>query len=79
MSHMGQKQTYAPQQTATLLDHLVGGGEKLRMEFQAERLGGPEVDDELDFVGPYHQQVAGLLAPLRMSAGVNPHSAGRRR
>ena len=29
-----------PQQSASLFDQLVGGGEQLRMEFEAERLGG---------------------------------------
>jgi hypothetical protein len=43
-------------------DHLVGGGEQLRMEFEAERLGGTKVDHEFESGGLHHRQVGRLLA-----------------
>ena len=53
----------------SLLDHLVGGGEELRVEFQPERLGGVEVDHELELAGLDHRQMARLLA-LENSPGI---------
>ena len=35
----------------TLFDHLVGCSEQLRMNFEAKRLGGLEVDHELELDG----------------------------
>jgi hypothetical protein len=37
------------QQVAPLLDHLVGGCEQRRRHGKAERLGGLEIDDEIEF------------------------------
>ena len=46
---IGQKRTHAPQQRASLLDHLVGDGEHPRRHLDAERLRRLTVDDELEF------------------------------
>jgi hypothetical protein len=45
-----------------LFDHLVGGGEQCRWDVEAERLGGPEIDDKLEFGGPHDRQISRLLA-----------------
>jgi hypothetical protein len=46
MSAKGQKRT-----SRHSLDHFVGAGEPLRMNFEAKRLGGLEVDHELESDG----------------------------
>ena len=51
-------------------DHLVGAGKQRRRDVEAERLGGVEVDEQLDFRGLLDRQVRRLLA-LEDLSGVN--------
>jgi hypothetical protein len=47
-SGSGQLLTHSPQQTATLLDHLVGAGDQDRRHVDSDGLGGLEIDDECE-------------------------------
>ena len=66
MSAVGPKRTF----TEPLLDHLIGEGEQRRRNSEAERPGGLEVDDELEFGGLHDREVGGLLA-VENPAGVD--------
>jgi hypothetical protein len=48
---LGHNPTLAPQQTSLLFDHLVGASKKRLRDGEAERLGGLEVYNQLDFRG----------------------------
>src|ERR1017187_6596544 len=62
--------TNAPQQTASLFDHLVGNGEHARGNGEAERFRGLEVDHELEFCRLNYRHIGGLGA-LENPAGVD--------
>jgi hypothetical protein len=49
------------QQVAPLLDHLVGAYKERGRHFEAERLGGLEIDHELVFGRCLHRQIGWLL------------------
>jgi hypothetical protein len=58
---VGQEETLALQQTASLFDDLVGGVLKRERNGQAEHLGGLEVDDELKSGWLDHREIGRLL------------------
>src|SRR5262249_54873300 len=70
-----RRRTHAPQQ-AGLFDQLVGAAAQRERHSQAERLGGLQVDDQLDLRGLLHRQVGGLLA-LEDATGVDAGQVGR--
>jgi hypothetical protein len=57
-----QEATYALQQRAPLLNHLVGGGEQPGGNFEFEGSGGLYIDDQLEFGRPVDRQVRRLRA-----------------
>jgi hypothetical protein len=56
--------TDAPQQTATLFDHVVGAGEQRGRHREAERLGGGQVDHEIE-LGRLLDRDIGRLGPAQ--------------
>src|SRR4029434_10319805 len=66
-----QERTHAPQQIVSLFDHLVGSAQQRNWKSEAKRLGGLEIDDQLDFSGLLHRQVGRLLA-LEDAASIAP-------
>ena len=59
---LGQLQTPALQQTPPLFNDLVGGGEQIGRDRNAERLGGLEIDHHFVLGQRLHRQVGRLLA-----------------
>jgi hypothetical protein len=53
------------QQVAPLLDHLVGDREHAGRNSEGERLGGVEINNQLELSRLLNRQITGLLA-LRM-------------
>src|SRR5260370_20443343 len=52
------------------LDHLIGGGQQRFWDSKAERLGGLQVDDELELGWPHDRQVGRFLA-FEDAAGID--------
>src|SRR5262252_10703319 len=55
---------FEPPSRFTSLDHLVGAGEQRRWHLDAERLGGGQIDDELEF-GRLLDRKVGWICPAQ--------------
>jgi hypothetical protein len=62
MSHKCHLLPDAPQQTASLLDYLIGARRQTRWHLDAERLGGLEIDHELELGQLLDWQIGGLIS-----------------
>ena len=62
--------------TASLFDHLIGGGEQRRRHSKAEHPGGRGVDDQLEFRRLQHRQI-GRFRALEDAAGIDADLAKR--
>ena len=59
-----QERTHAPQHTASLFDHLVGAQQESFRDFKTERLGGRQIDDEIE-LGRLLDRDLGRLRPAQ--------------
>jgi len=55
-------QTFTKAEVARLFDHLIGAGKQCWRDAEAERLRGLEIENELEFGGPFDRDVAGFRA-----------------
>ena len=60
-SRSARSRLYAMQQKAVLLDHLVGARDQRRWDRQSERLGGLEINDQLE-LGRLFDRVCKVVA-----------------
>src|SRR5215211_8780693 len=59
---VGMSRMCQQRKLALLFDHLVGAGEQVLWDFEAQRFGGMEVDHELEPGGLHDRQVRWLFA-----------------
>jgi hypothetical protein len=60
LSALCQKQTHAPQQTASLFDYFVGNSEECLRDGETKRLRRFEVDDQIELGGRLNRKVLRL-------------------